>query len=68
MTWNDYMKEHGAEEYGLALGTPEPLPVMISCTRCPIHNFHYVSMPRNAGENYHGPLEKCPIKSCDHSG
>jgi hypothetical protein len=44
--------------------TPEPAPVMISYERCPIHNFRFISMPRDAGEGYRGKLEKCPLRAC----
>ena len=56
-----------AETYQETVGlwTPEPTPVMISWERCPVHGFRFISMPRDAGEGYHGKLEKCPLKSCN---
>jgi hypothetical protein len=44
--------------------TPEPMPVMQSYERCPIHNFRFISMPRDSREGYHGLLEKCPLRAC----
>ena len=43
--------------------TPEPLPVKISAEVCPVHNFHLVSVPRDAGTG-EKVYYKCPLKSC----
>lgn len=43
---------------------PDPLPVIISSAKCPIHGFHFVSYPRDKGAETHGLLQKCPLKDC----
>lgn len=46
--------------------TPDPTPVKLSEDICPIHGFHFVSMPRDVnGENF-GYVSKCGLRSCSH--
>ena len=44
----------------------DPLPVVISEERCPVHSeFHYISMPRHI-DQLSAYIFKCPIRSCGH--
>ncbi len=56
------------EQLAAALGceiVPETLPVKISHERCPIHNFRYISYPREANEKDDlGFVAKCPLRIC----
>jgi hypothetical protein len=43
---------------------PDILPVYMTFSRCEIHGYYLVSVPRNAGED--APfVYKCPIRSCN---
>ena len=43
----------------------DPLPVVISEERCPVHGFRYISMPRQVDllSDY---IFKCVFKACGH--
>jgi hypothetical protein len=46
--------------------TPEPLPVVVSEKKCPVHGLAFVSMPRNESDRhtYIGLAWKCVWVDC----
>jgi hypothetical protein len=57
------------EQLASALGceiVPETLPVKQSSETCPVHNFRFVSYPRDAGSDDLNFVMKCPLRVCFH--
>jgi hypothetical protein len=50
----------------IEISTPEPREVYLSYSRCPIHNFYFISTPRDKGTGI-PTIFKCPLKNCSES-
>jgi len=45
---------------------PEPTDVYVDFTTCPVHSFHMINVPRDAGNDQPRRI-KCPLRICSAS-